>query len=84
MTGPVAEELLDSPRGLDTADPGCMLRAVASAAAQVREAAALCLEADVARLAGEDRPRSVVVLGMGASGTAGDLLAAVAGPHCPV
>lgn len=84
MTGPLAEELLDSPRGLDAADPGDMLRAVASAAAQVREAAALCVEADVARLSAEDRPRSVVVLGMGGSGQAGDLLSAVAGPHCPV
>jgi glucose/mannose-6-phosphate isomerase len=79
-----AAELLDSPRGLDAADPDGMLPAVASAAAQVREAAALCAEAGVARFAAEDRPRSVVVLGMGGSGIAGDLLAAVAGPHCPV
>lgn len=61
-----------------------MLRAVASAAAQVREAAALCAEAGVARLSEEDRPRSVVVLGMGGSGIAGDVLSAVAGASCPV
>jgi glucose/mannose-6-phosphate isomerase len=77
-------ELLDSPAELETADPHGMLRAVASSAAQVREAAAFCVEADVARLSREDRPRSVVVLGMGGSGIAGDVLTAVAGPGCPV
>jgi glucose/mannose-6-phosphate isomerase len=61
-----------------------MLRAVASAAAQVREAAALCVEADVARLGAEDLPRAVVTLGMGGSGIAGDVLAALAGSTCPV
>jgi glucose/mannose-6-phosphate isomerase len=76
--------LLDDPAELESADPGGMLRAVASSAAQVREAAALCLEADVARLSREDRPRSVVILGMGGSGIAGDVLMAVAGPGCPV
>jgi glucose/mannose-6-phosphate isomerase len=77
-------ELLDSPADLETSDPEGMLRAVASSAAQVREAAALCVEADVAQLSREDRPRSIVVLGMGGSGIAGDVLTAVAGPGCPV
>ena len=80
----IPEELLDDPEALEAADPAGMLRAVASAAAQVREAATLCVEAGVARLASEDLPRSVVVLGMGGSGVAGDVLAAVAGPACPV
>ncbi len=78
------EQLLDSAPALEAADPEGMLRAVASSAAQVREAAVLSHEADVARLAGEDLPRSVVVLGMGGSAIAGDVLAAVAGPECPV
>ncbi len=78
------EDLLDDPAAIEAADPSEMLRAVASGAAQVREAATLCLEADVARMSGEDRPRSVVVLGMGGSGIAGDVLAAVAGPQCPI
>lgn len=78
------EELLDSPSDLEAADPAGMLRAVASSAAQVREAAALCVEAGVGRLSDEDLPRSVVVLGMGGSGIAGDLLAGVAGSTCPV
>jgi glucose/mannose-6-phosphate isomerase len=78
------EELLDSPSDLEAADPEGMLRAVASSAGQVRAAATLTAEADVARLAGEDLPRAVVVLGMGGSAIAGELLAAVAGPECPV
>jgi glucose/mannose-6-phosphate isomerase len=79
-----AAALLDSGDDLATRDPQGMLRAVASGAAQVREAAALSVEAGVARLSAEDLPRSVVVLGMGGSGIAGDLLAAVAGTGCPV
>ncbi len=75
---------LDDPDAIEAADASGMLRAVASAAAQVREAAALCAEAGVARLTEEDLPRSVVVLGMGGSGIAADVLAAVAGPTCPV
>jgi glucose/mannose-6-phosphate isomerase len=80
----VTAELFDSPADLEAADPEGMLRAVASSAAQVREAAVLSAEADVARLAAEDLPRAVVVLGMGGSAIAGDVLAAVAGPECPV
>jgi glucose/mannose-6-phosphate isomerase len=78
------EGLLDDAAGLEAADPGRMLPAVASAAAQVREAAVLAAEAGVASLADDGRPRAVVVCGMGGSGIAGDVLAAVAGPGCPV
>lgn len=78
------EDLLDDPAGLEEGDPGGMLPAVASAAAQVREAAVLAAEAGVARLAADGRPRAVVVCGMGGSGIAGDVLGAVAGPSCPV
>lgn len=81
---PAREELLDDPSALEAGDPGGMLRAVASAAAQVREAAALSAEAGVGRLSAEDLPRAVVVLGMGGSGIAGEALAAVAGLSCPV
>ena len=79
-----SEDLLDDPKGLAAGDPGEMLPAVASAAAQVREAAVLAAEAGVSSLADDGRPRSVVVCGMGGSGIAGDVLAAVAGPTCPV
>ena len=66
------------------ATPAGMLRAVASSGAQVREAALLAAEAGVARLADDGRPRAVVVVGMGGSAIAGDVLAAVAGPTLPV
>jgi glucose/mannose-6-phosphate isomerase len=79
-----AEELLDSPSQLEAGDPEGMLRAVASAAGQVREAAVLSAEAGVARFASEDLPRAVVTLGMGGSGIAGDVLCALAGSTCPV
>jgi glucose/mannose-6-phosphate isomerase len=78
------EDLLDDPAGLEAGDPGGMLPAIASAAAQVREAAQLAAEAGMARLAEDGRPRAVVVCGMGGSGIAGDVLAAVAGSSCPV
>ena len=80
MTG----DVLDDARLLEQRDPGDMLRAVASGAAQVREAALLAAEAGVDRLREEGRPRAVVVCGMGGSGIAGDVLSAVAGPGAPV
>jgi len=48
--------LLDDPAGLDRVDPGGMLRATASAGAQVRESAALAAEAHLGSLAEEGRP----------------------------
>ncbi|MQA94152.1 MAG: mannose-6-phosphate isomerase [Streptosporangiales bacterium] len=61
-----------------------MLRQVASSGAQVRTAVRAAAEAGVEALAADGRPRAVVVTGMGGSGIAGDVLAAVAGPGCPV
>lgn len=79
-----APDRLDDPAGLEAGDPDGMLPAIASSAAQVREAAVLAAEAGVATLAEDGRPRAVVVCGMGGSGIAGDVLAAAAGPGCPV
>jgi glucose/mannose-6-phosphate isomerase len=76
--------LLDDAQALAAADPGDMLRHVASAAAQIREARRLTAEAGIARLADEGRPRAIVVTGMGGSAISGDVLAAVAGVGCPV
>ncbi|MBW3638446.1 MAG: bifunctional phosphoglucose/phosphomannose isomerase [Actinobacteria bacterium] len=61
-----------------------MLPAVASSAAQVREAAVLAVEAGVASLAADGRPRAVVICGMGGSGIAGDILGGLAGLGSPV
>ncbi|MGA8115170.1 MAG: hypothetical protein WCA46_16020, partial [Actinocatenispora sp.] len=49
----VDEGLLDDPAQLDAADPGFMLRAVASGGPQVREAMSLAAEADLGSLADE-------------------------------
>ena len=81
LPGPVD---LDDASALERADPGGMLRAVASSAAQVREARLLSAEAGIPALAEEGRPCAVVVCGMGGSGIAGDVLAGVAGLGCPV
>jgi glucose/mannose-6-phosphate isomerase len=79
-----AGELADDVARLEAGDRAGMLPSVASGAAQVREAAVLAAEAGVAALAGEGRPRAVVVCGMGGSGIAGEVLAAAAGHTCPV
>jgi glucose/mannose-6-phosphate isomerase len=79
-----AQERLDDVALLETADPSGMLRQVASSAAQVREAARSAAEASLDELIAAGRPRAIVVTGMGGSGIAGDVLAAVAGPGCPV
>ncbi len=81
---PSGTGLLDDAAALEAADPQGMLPAIASGAAQVREAAALSAEAGLSRLADEGRPRAIVVCGMGGSGIAGDVLAAVVGPGCAV
>jgi glucose/mannose-6-phosphate isomerase len=81
---PLDESVLDDLAALEERDPGEMLRAVASAGAQVREAL-LRLDEDAVRAAVVDgRPRALVVTGMGGSGIAGDVVAAVTGPSCPV
>jgi glucose/mannose-6-phosphate isomerase len=78
-----AQERLDDVRLLESADPSGMLRQVASSAAQVRTAMRLAAETDLRLLATIARPRAIVVTGMGGSGVAGDVLAAVCGPGCP-
>ncbi|MBB5870251.1 hypothetical protein F4553_003630 [Allocatelliglobosispora scoriae] len=80
----IDEALLDDAPRLAANDPGGMLRATASAGAQVREAAALTAESNLAMLADEGRPRAVVIAGAGTAARTGDVLATVAGPRCPV
>jgi glucose/mannose-6-phosphate isomerase len=65
-------------------DPQDMLRAVATSAAQVRASLTAAREASLAPLAFDERPRAIVVAGMGGSGISGDVLAAVAGIRCPI
>ena len=61
------EQLLDDAEGLAGADPSGSLRALASAGAQVRVSMRATAEAEVSRLVGDGRPRSVVVASLGGS-----------------
>ena len=79
-----AEERLDTLALLSAADPADILRQVASSAAQVRSAVRATQDADLDELTSAGRPRAIVVTGMGGSGVAGDVMAAVCGPGCPV
>lgn len=78
---PAAAALLDDAAQLEAADRGGLLRQVASAAAQVRSSLAVVQEVALGELTGTGRPRAVVVTGVG---LAGEVLAAVCGPGCPV
>ncbi len=80
----IDEALLDDVAAMERADPARMLRATASAGAQVREMAALAAEANLSGLAEEGRPRAVVVAGQGTAARTGELLATVAGTRAPM
>jgi glucose/mannose-6-phosphate isomerase len=80
----LAADRLDTPDVIEAADPGDMLRQVASAAAQVRTALRACAEADLSDLTQDSRPRAMVVAGAGTSGLAGEMLDAMTGPASPV
>jgi glucose/mannose-6-phosphate isomerase len=80
----LAADRLDTPDVVEAADPGDMLRQVASSAAQVRTALRACAETDLSDLTSDTRPRAIVVAGMGTSGLAGEILGAVTGLASPV
>jgi glucose/mannose-6-phosphate isomerase len=80
----LAADRLDTPDVIEAADPGDMLRQVASAAAQVRTALRSCAETDLSAFSPEARPRAIVVAGMGSSGVAGEILHAITGLSSPV
>jgi len=80
----LAADRLDTPDVIEAADPGDMLRQVASAAAQVRTALRSCQETDLSALTPDVRPRAIVVAGMGSSGLPGEILNAITGLGSPV
>jgi glucose/mannose-6-phosphate isomerase len=80
----LAADRLDTPDVIEAADPGDMLRQVASSAAQVRTALRSCLEADLSAFTPDARPRAIVVAGLAGSGLVGGMLAAVTGLSSPV
>ena len=80
----VDESRLDDVAMLESVDADGMLRDVATSGAQVRAALSLADDAGFGALADGGRPRAFVVTGMGGSGIAGDVVAAVVGPGAPV
>ncbi|MGH4015892.1 MAG: SIS domain-containing protein [Pseudonocardiaceae bacterium] len=83
-TGVFDDGLLDDPARLEATDTGGLLRAAATAGAQVRSTATAAEEAGLARLRGES-PRALVLLTRpGAAPAAAPLLLALLGPSCPV
>jgi D-arabinose 5-phosphate isomerase GutQ len=78
------EDLLDDADAIARADPTGVLRALATAGAQVREATVRGAEAGVRSIGDGDRPRSVVVASLGGSALVADVLALLAGAGSPV
>jgi len=83
MSTEVDDDRLDNLEAIASVDAQQMLRAVATSAAQVRRGVTAAQDAALDALRGDDRPRAVVVAGMGGSGIAGDVLAALAAPSSP-
>jgi TusA-related sulfurtransferase len=78
------DDLLDDPRRLEATDSGGLLRAAATAGAQVRSTTAAAEEAGLPQLSGQ-QPRALVLLTRpGAAPAAAPLLLALLGPSCPV
>jgi hypothetical protein len=78
------DDLLDDPQRLEATDTGGLLRAAATAGAQVRSTAAAAQEAGLGRLVGQ-RPRALVLLTRpGAPPAVAPLLLALLGSACPV
>lgn len=83
-TAMLDDTLLADPRALAALDTGGVLRAAATAGAQVRSVAESAAEAGIAGLAGT-RPRALVLLARpGASVPAAGILTALLGTACPV
>jgi hypothetical protein len=78
------EALLNDPDHIAACDSRQTLVALATAGAQVRHSVTLSLEAGIERLAGGDRPRSVLVASLGGSSVVANVLELLAEPGSPV
>ncbi|GAB4077596.1 SIS domain-containing protein [Nostocoides australiense] len=81
---PFEIERLDDTEALAETDRSGMLRALATAGAQVRRAVTATREAGLLERDPDDRPRAVLVAAMGADNLVGDLVCALAARHSPV
>jgi glucose/mannose-6-phosphate isomerase len=80
----VDENRLDDPEALAALDRHDTLRALASSGAQLRRALVAADEAGIARVAGGERPRAVLVAALGGSAVVGDVLDVLAEAGSPV
>ena len=78
------EALLNDSAHIAECDSRQTLVALATAGAQVRQAVTLSREAGIERVAGGDRPRSVLVASLGGSAVVADVLELLAEPGSPV
>src|SRR5664280_1486369 len=78
------EALLNDPDYIAERDSRRTLVALATAGAQVRQAMTLSHEAGIERVAGGERPRSVLVASLGGSAVVADVLELLAEPGSPV
>ena len=78
------EALLNDPDHISERDSRDTLVALATAGAQVRQAITMSREAGIERVAGGDRPRSVLVASLGGSAVVADVLEMLAEPGSPV
>jgi hypothetical protein len=78
------ETLIDDEESIAARDSSQTLRALATAGAQVREAITLSADAGIDRVAGGERPRSVLVASLGGSAVVADVLELLAEPGSPV
>jgi hypothetical protein len=78
------EARIDSEEAIAALDSRQTLRGLATAGAQVREAVALSEEGGIEKVAGGERPRSVLVASLGGSAVVCDVLELLAEPGSPV
>ena len=78
------EHRIDSEESIAALDSRGALRSLATAGAQVRQALTLSQEAGIERVAGGERPRSVLVASLGGSAVVCDVLELLAEPGSPV
>jgi DNA-binding MurR/RpiR family transcriptional regulator len=78
------EHRIDSEESIAALDSRGALRSLATAGAQVREALTLSQDAGIERVAGGERPRSVLVASLGGSAVVCDVLELLAEPGSPV
>jgi hypothetical protein len=78
------EARMDSEEAIAALDSRQTLRGLATAGAQVREAVALSEEGGIEKVAGGERPRSVLVASLGGSAVVCDVLELLAEPGSPV